>query len=174
MSDVKISVGKIPPPQKKYSENMRGKLNLINSILKNISVKKKKHYAKFSSLKTISGILKIIVNVLNALSVCSMVLTFSPQLVFCVIIALSSTTTSGILSAIITAYELEHKVHSHQTSYLQYVDIHRDVSARLFKNGLSSQDMDHILSELNARLGLIEDGSLPISVDMNSSKTPLL
>lgn len=64
-----------------------------------------------------------------------------------------------------SAYEIENKFHSHQTSYLQYVDVHRDLSARMFRNGLSSQDLDNILSELNSRLGLIEDNSLPIKID---------
>jgi hypothetical protein len=34
--------------------------------------------------------------------------------------------------------------------------------ARLYRNGLSSDDLDGMLAELNARLGLVDDSSLPV------------
>ena len=42
-------------------------------------------------------------------------------------------------------------------------DLNRDISARLLRNGLSSLDLDNLLSEINARMGLVEHNSLPIT-----------
>lgn len=152
------------------SEHKRDKIKMIRDFLADIKERKEKHYKKFCSLRGKNATLKAVINALNSVSVCSIVLTFTPINEVVNIIALSATTSSTIISAVASAYELESKVYSHQTSYLQYVDIHRDISARLYKNGLSSKDLDVILTELNDRLGLIEDNSLPIGVfDKNKS-----
>lgn len=144
--------------------NKSEKIILIRECLKDIKKRKTIHYDKFCTMKKINGVSRMVVHISNALSVCSLVLTFLPINKVCFIIALSSTSLSAIVSAMSTAYDLEQKVYSHQTSYLQYLDIYRDISARLYRNGLSSQDLDYILAEINSRLGLIEDNSLPISV----------
>jgi hypothetical protein len=92
-----------------------------------------------------------------------MVLTFTPiSPAVLLIVALSSTTISIVTSAIHSSTDIEGKVYSHNTSYLQYTDIFRDVQARLLRNGMSSLDLDNLISEINARMGLIEDFSLPI------------
>jgi hypothetical protein len=144
------------------NDNYQKKIGMIKKLLNEIKQKKQAHYKKFAKLKKINTIAKTIINVLNAVSVCSIVLSFSPTSGTTVIIALVATSISSISSVALTSYDLDSKVQSHNTSYLQYVDIYRDNSARLRRNGLSSTDLDHILSELNNKLGLIEDGSLPI------------
>lgn len=150
------------------------KKKMIKNILKDIDKKKELHYKKYSKYKKINTTFKSIINFLNSVSVCSLVLSFSPVSSPVLIIALSTTTISGLSSAAISAYELEHKIHSHNTSYLQYTDIYRDISARLRRNGLSSQDLDNMLTEINSRLGLIEDQSLPVKMDRRFSTTDLL
>ena len=105
---------------------------------------------------------KTLINTLNAVSICSIVLNLSPVNQTTIIIALASTTISSLVSAIQSAVDLDFKSHSHNTSYLQYNDTYREVSARLLKNGLTSDDLDLMLYELNNRLNIIEDSSLPI------------
>ena len=105
---------------------------------------------------------KSFINTLNAISICSMVVTFTPVNPAILILALSSTTMSGLTSALQSAIDIDFKSHSHNTSYLQYNDTYREVSARLLKNGLSSDDLDLMLYELNNRLDIIEESSLPI------------
>ena len=146
------------------SKNYDIKMKMIKDILKEISIKKKIHYKKFYKFKKINTFCKSFINGLNAVSVCSLILTFSPGSIALVITALSATSLSAITSAIHTSTDVEGKVHSHNTSYLQYTDIYRDISARLFRNHLQSEDLDILLSEINARLGLIEDQSLPITI----------
>jgi hypothetical protein len=124
--------------------------------------RKTAHYSRYASLKKWSGCLKATITGSNAISVCSLVVSLLPNNPSSAIIALVATSTSTIISAVITAYELETKIHSHKTSYLQYQDVLRDMWARLYRNGLTSDDLDGMLAELNARLGLVDDSSLPV------------
>lgn len=141
----------------------REKIKMMYGFLDDIKSRKEKHYKKYYNLKKKNAILKALVNGLNSVSVCSLVLTFTQSNEIVNIVALSATTISTLLTAILSAFELESKTYSHQTSYLQYVDMYRDLSAKLYKNGLSSKDLDVLLADVNARLGLIEDNSPPIS-----------
>jgi len=145
-------------------DNYKGKIKLIKDILEDVKNKKQAHYKYYARYKRINTFVKSFVNALNAISVCSMVLTFTPVSPTVMIVALSATSISTILSAVHSSTDIEGKVHSHNTSYLQYTDIYRDVSARLLRNGMSSQDLDNLLTEINSRMGLIEDQSLPITI----------
>jgi len=148
-------------------DNYQGKIKLIQSILDDVKNKKQAHYKYFARYKKINTFIKSVVNSLNAVSVCSMVLAFTPISPAVMIVALSATSISGVTSAVHSSTDIEGKVHSHNTSYLQYTDIYRDVSARLLRNGMSSQDLDNLLSEMNNRLGLVEDASLPVKMPKN-------
>ena len=142
--------------------NYTGKVEMIRQILDDVKKRKCKHYKQFGKYKKINTFTKGIINSLNAVSVCSMVMTFTPISPAVLIVALSATSISAISSAVHSSTDVEGKVHSHNTSYLQYTDLYRDISARLLRNGMSSQDLDNLLTEINARMGLIEDQSLPI------------
>lgn len=143
--------------------NYNDKVEMIRSILDDVKKRKCKHYKQFGKYKKINTFTKSLVNALNAISVCSMVLTFTPVSPVILVVALSATSISGISSAVHSSTDIEGKFHSHNTSYLQYTDLYRDVSARLLRNGMSSFDLDNLLTEINARMGLIEDHSLPIT-----------
>jgi hypothetical protein len=146
----------------KPPSNYDGKVRFINSILSEIKIRKQKHYKKVSLYKKINTITKAVINGLNAISVCSIIVSMTPMSPLVMILALTTSTVSGIATAVVQSIDLEEKLQSHNTSNLHYNDIHRDISSRILRNGLSSEDLDSILGELNARLSLIEDSSLPI------------
>jgi hypothetical protein len=146
----------------KPPSNYDGKVRFINSILAEIKIRKQKHYKKVSLYKKINTTVKAIINGLNAVSVCSIIVGMTPISSFIMILALTTTTVSGISTAVIQSIDLEEKLQSHNTSNLHYNDLFRDISGRILRNGLSSEDLDSILGELNARLSLIEDSSPPI------------
>lgn len=143
-------------------DNYIGKIEMIRQILADVKKRKNQHYKQFGKYKKINTFTKSFINSLNAISVCSMVLSFTPISPAVLIVALSATSISSVGSAVHSSIDVEGKVYSHNTSYLQYTDLYRDVSARLLRNGMSSLDLDNLLSEINARMGLIEDQSLPI------------
>ena len=75
-------------------------------------------------------------------------------------IALGTTSVSATLSALSQALGVEQKTESHNSTYLALSDLTRDFSARLLRNHLTSDDLDTLLGELNARISLIEDAAL--------------
>jgi len=154
--------------QSNTPDNYQGKINLIKGILEDVKNKKQAHYKCFSHYKKINTVVKSVVNALNAVSVCSMVLTFTPVSPAIMIVALSATSISTVASAVHSSTDIEGKVHSNNTSYLQYTDLYRDISARLLRNGMNSLDLDNLLTEINSRMGLIEDQSLPIKIKVVS------
>jgi hypothetical protein len=139
------------------------KLSLLHELLLETNSKKNEHYSKFCVLKSLNTKMRIAVNLFNSISVCSIVINFNPDFVV-QIVSLISTTISTLISVGVQGYELSSKISHHQTSYLQYTDLHRDFTARLYRNHLQSKDLDGLLTELNSRLGLIEDSSLPIEI----------
>ena len=139
------------------------KKNMVVTLLKNVDTKAKKHYQKYRSYRTYNTRINLLISTLNAMSVCSLVVNLSPDMPWLRISALVTTSVSALSSAGLVTFELSHKIHSHQTSYLQYTDLLRDIQARLEINGLSSKDLDSMLMQMNSRLGLIEDQSLPLS-----------
>lgn len=150
------------------NENYENKKKSLKQSLKGIKNKKNKHYNKFRKFKRWNMIIKAIINGLNAISVSSIVVSMSPVSPVMIIIALTSTSLSGVITATTNAIGIDDKVNGHQTSYQQYGDLYRDINARLLRNGLSSEDLDNLLSDLNTRLSLIEDNSLPISNEISN------
>ena len=142
--------------------NYKSKTTLIKTILSDIWGRRNKHYKKYSKNRKINTFIKILINGLNATSVCSLILSLSPLSPIVIILALSTTTLSGIISAVFSSMNIDSKINSHNTSNLQYNNLYRDISARLLRNGLNSADLDLLLNEINMRISLIEDSSLPI------------
>ena len=131
---------------------------LIKSIIENAKTKKKRHRASVTRYRRIGTVIKALVNVLNALSVSSLIAD-SPDN-FMKYVALGTTSISATISAFSQALGLEAKTESHNSTYLALSDLTRDFSARLLRNHLTSEDLDTLLGELNGKISLIEDASL--------------
>lgn len=142
--------------------NYDTKMLLIKDTLKDLKYRKQRHSILHNKYRKMNTIIKMVVNALNAVSVCSMVLTFTPISNMILLGALSATSTSSVLSAVSSATDLDEKISSHNTSCLQYNDIYRETQALVLRNGLSSQDLDVLISQMNEKISLIEDRSLPI------------
>jgi hypothetical protein len=147
---------------KTSKDNYDIKMNLIKDSLSDIKQRKQRHSDLHSKYRKMNTIVKGFVNTLNAVSVCSMVLTFTPISDMIMLSALASTSVSSVLSAMTSAMDLEEKISSHNTSYLQYNDIYRETQALVLRNGLSSSDLDVVIDQLNGKMSLIEDRSLPV------------
>jgi hypothetical protein len=74
-------------------------------------------------------------------------------------------TLAGIVIVIQRSLNFRDKYHSYQTSSKQYSDLVRDVTVKLTKNHLRSEDYDIIISEMVERLAIIEDHTLPIDIN---------
>jgi hypothetical protein len=78
----------------KPPSNYDGKVRFINSILAEIKIRKQKHYKKVSLYKKINTTVKAIINGLNAVSVCSIIVSMTPISPFVMILALTTSTVS--------------------------------------------------------------------------------
>lgn len=138
------------------------KLALLHRHCRAMRRKSRAHYRKFKTLKRRSqGIEACLMGLSTATSSAIFVAMLGRPDVVILGAVLSSVATVG--GAIARVYDLPGKYHSAQTTYLQLVDLNRDMTNRLLRNNLSSDDLDVMLTELNARLGLIEDASNPVS-----------
>ena len=95
--------------------NYKGKVEMIKNILSDVKTRKKSHYKQFAKYKKINIFLKCIVNGLNSISICSLVLTLTPVVPIVMIIALTSTSISSITYAIKSSIDIEDKTNSHIT-----------------------------------------------------------
>jgi hypothetical protein len=149
-----------------HDENFKAKLKLIRHRLDRIRRRQAEHFRHFRRLNKWNINFKAIINVLNTISVTSLVLTFSGShttLILCTV----SNSLSAVGTAILTVVNMDALSQSHQTSYLQFAEVHDDYIAELLVNDLNGQDLDRILTEINSKVGLILDNCEPI--DLSSS-----
>lgn len=135
------------------------KLDRIDILLHDVKYKSKQHYKQYKKLRRFSNVLKIASNVLNTISVSSLVLMLSPISPVFIGVALVSTSISGVLSMILLSSNCDNKSSHHNTSSQQYRDLHRNIKQIILKNHLSNADLDALIIEINTSLSLIEDSS---------------
>jgi len=137
--------------------NYEKKKFMIYKILDNIKSRSNKHYNKFSHYKKKNRCLKVFINILNSISVCSLVISLRPTDHLIIFISLASSTLSTILSAYSSVCDYNDRSSLNQLNHLQYIDLYRNVKGDLLKNNLSSKDLDDIIDDLNNKLSLIEN-----------------
>lgn len=147
--------------------NRSKKLMLINHQMKRIKEMKKVHFKKFQTLKKFDVIFKSIVNMLNTISVTGLVLNFTGT-PFSLYVSTTTSTLSAIMTAVLSVASLESKYHSHQTSYLQFIDLYDTTNVELVKDNLTSSRLDTLLEQLNTRINLILDTCEPITYSISS------
>ena len=153
------------------ADNFTAKLNMIRRRLDRIKHRQMEHCRQFKRLQRVNMNFKAFINVMNSISVTSLVLTFSGSDTTLIICAFSNS-LSAIGTAILSVANMEDKSHSHQTSYLQFVELHDAYTAELLVDNLCGQDLDRILSDLNSKVGLILDTCEPIELPTVTSVTP--
>lgn len=139
----------------------KNKIKIFKEILENIKKKKDKHYKKYKKLKCINNFLKVGVNILNAGSICSLVISYMGMTPV-IVISLSLTSLSTLITAGMNSYDIDYKIQSHNNSYLQFSEIYRHYQSILIKNGLTSKQVDEYLTEMNEKINLVMDTEEPI------------
>jgi hypothetical protein len=146
--------------KKKHDRTQLEKIKRIKDQLNDLKKLKKKHYKKFKTLRKTTTLSKITINLLNGITVSSVIITFSafPP---AIIVSLVASSLSTLGSIALTTADIDNKFRQSQTTYLQLEDLYNHFNNQLLKN---DPDLDKILDELNARSGLILDSSSPVSV----------
>ncbi len=136
------------------------KIKMINHQLKKIKKMEHTHYKNFKKFKKIITRCKVAVNVLNAITVSSVVLSFSGAIPILVVTIVSST-LSGLIQVVTDSVDYQDKMHTSQTTYLQLLDIYNVYKLKVMSK---DPDYDDILLELNSKLGIVLDSAEAISI----------
>lgn len=138
-------------------DNYQLKKNLILQEIEKMKYKRDIHYKFYKKYKMINTILKLIINILNAISVSSIVMEYATIYGFTNIIAMVSTTLSSIITIVINNFNLDDKINLHNLTKSQLTDLYRNTQITILKNNLTSNDLDYILEDINNQLSLIND-----------------
>lgn len=136
----------------------------LETLLKCCESRKHKHYHAAAWYKSVNTSFTAGINVLNTLSITSLVISLS-TLPAIVVLSLSCSSISALLSAISSVCTWHEKELRHFTSFNQYSDLARDISLVITRNNLTKEKIQHLMSNFNDRISLIEDSSLYVSDD---------
>lgn len=150
------------------NNNYNNKIELITKYLNEIHKKQKKHYNKYRKYRKLHILCNTSINVLNAVCVSSLVLSFTPVSPITLIIALTFGASSSILSAMDGVINLSNKSILNQTSYLEYINLYRYTKNLLYKNNLNSIELDRILNELNDKVTIIDNHCEPLTSESDN------
>ena len=139
----------------------KNKIKVFKDLLANTKKKKDKHYKKYKKLKCINNFLKVGVNILNAGSICSLVITYMGMTPV-IVISLSLTSLSTFIIAGMNSYDIDYKIQSHNNSSLQFSEMYIHYQSILIKNGLTSKQVDEYLNEMKEKINLVMDTEEPI------------
>jgi len=135
-------------------------LRVINDHLIMIKKMKKEYYKQFRKYKKRNTNFKVAVNVLNAVTISTLVMSLTGVPVLA-IVSVVTASVATITNAITTTIDYEFKYHQAHLSYNQLNDLQSTVI-----NKLTSPDADYdtILNDLTSSLSLIIDTALPVDV----------
>lgn len=143
------------------------KSKLVRQQLSKIKKMYKANLKQYKKNKRINTILKLIVNILNAITVSSLVISFSGA-VPVLIVSLAASSLSSIISVIDQSVGYNSKSYQYQTTYLQELDLYNTYNNKIL---IKNTDLNEVLNELNNKLGIILDSAGPVvSISSDDSR----
>ena len=142
----------------------KNKRELIYNLLGEVSVKKKAYFKKMAKLKRLDDSLEAVITGCGAIAVSSLVATIATINPITLIVGAVFTSVSTVGGAMKRVYNTQGKYESCKTTFNQLSDLERESRAVLVRNHLESTDLQNLLDDINNRLSLIEDTSLPIKI----------
>jgi hypothetical protein len=135
---------------------------LIKNELEQIKVLKEKHQLKSDRLKKINDILDLIIISTGSIGTSIQIIgltTLNPILIG---IGAGFGCISTLLSVMSKTINYNDKYLIHKNTSNTLSDLYRDCNNTLAKNGLSTDDKQHMLNDIGHRLSIIENSSLPL------------
>lgn len=143
------------------------KIQRIRKQLSAIKKSKDKYHKLFINQKHNDLIFRVFLSVVGAILLCSIILNYLKE-DWAMLTSLVLSSVSTVSSAVYHAIDYTSKIQSSQTSWLQLLDLYNTYHNKLLKNNLTSEQYDHLLDEINVKIGLIYDSSHPMN-DSNES-----
>jgi len=141
-------------------------IDYLKDTLQTINKKRKNHFIYFRYYKRLNMYLNTIVNILNTVTVLSIVITFHGHYYVYYLSSLC-TTISALLTVYTRVFKVPDKCYKHQTSYLQYKDIYNMYIPFVLQSSISNNEIQEIIQKLNIDLQTVSRRCEPIKLGVN-------
>ena len=137
---------------------------LILKLLREVSLIKVAYFKHMAKLKKIDDSTEAFITASGSIAISSLIATITLINPVTLIIGAVFSSLSTITGAVKRVYNVLGKYESCKTTFNQLSDLERESRAVLVRNHLESHDLQNLLEDINTRLSLIEDSSLPIKI----------
>tara|TARA_R110002153_G_scaffold217827_1_gene370292 strand:- start:310 stop:750 length:441 start_codon:yes stop_codon:yes gene_type:complete len=135
---------------------------LIKNQLAEIKALKEKHSIKSDKLKKSNDILDVVIIASGSISTSVMIIGLSSLNPILIAVGTGFGFISTFLGVINKTLDFQGKYLNHKNTANCLSDLYRDCNIVLAKNGLSTNDREHLQNDIAHRLSIIENSSIPL------------
>ena len=143
--------------------------DIILSLLDDVQNRKNIFRKKMVQLKKTDDITEAILMCCGAVSISNLFVSVATVNPVTLIIGSVFASINAVGSAVKRVIDIKAKFESCKTTVNQLSDLERETRAVLARNHLEKKDFESILDDMNMRISLIEDSSLPLELPIISS-----
>ena len=143
--------------------------DVILALLDEVQQRKNIFRKKMVQLKKIDDTTEAILMSCGAISISNLFVTMATVNPVTLIVGSVFATVNTVGSAVKRVVDIKAKFESCKTTVNQLSDLERETRAVLSRNHLEKKDLESILDDMNMRISLIEDSSLPLDIPVISS-----
>jgi hypothetical protein len=145
---------------------------LILKLLDEVQIKKQIYRRKMIQLKKIDDITEAVLIACGGISMSNLLVTVAIINPVTLIIGSVFASINAVGSAVKRVVDVKAKFESTKTTVNQLSDLERETRAVLTRNHLEKKDLQNLLDDMNNRLSLIEDSSLPLTLPAQDFSSP--
>ena len=145
---------------------------LILKLLDEVQIKKQIYRKKMIQLKKIDDITEAVLIACGGISMSNLLVTVAIINPVTLIIGSVFASINAVGSAVKRVVDVKAKFESTKTTVNQLSDLERGTRAVLTRNHLEKKDLQNLLDDMNNRLSLIEDSSLPLTLPAQDFSSP--
>jgi hypothetical protein len=145
---------------------------LIMKLLDEVQIKKQIYRRKMIQLKKIDDITEAVLIACGGISMSNLLVTVAIINPVTLIIGSVFASINAVGSAVKRVVDVKAKFESTKTTVNQLSDLERETRAVLTRNHLEKKDLQNLLDDMNNRLSLIEDSSLPLTLPAQDFSSP--
>ena len=147
--------------------------DIILGLLNEVQQRKNIFRKKMVQLKKIDDSTEAILMSCGAISISNLFVTVAIINPTTLIIGSVFATINTVGSAVKRVVDIKSKYESCKTTVNQLSDLERETRAVLARNHLEKKDLEDILDDMNIRISLIEDSSLPLEIPVISAASSI-
>ena len=134
------------------------KIKYLKDLKEECKTNSKKYYNAYKRLKWKDDVIDILTSLLNATSIALMIsgLTFPPILIG----AISCSGIAYVITQVQRSYNLKYRYTLHDITHKQYLDTIKKIDEVLTKNGLTGEQYEYFIQNMNEKCSLIDDARI--------------